>query len=300
MKKLIVFSLIFLLVVAAYFVFTHSLVQKAEAPMISEEVLPEDKLVEGVITEINLDQMAYDGPALYSVRTPQNELYTIAMPSMGRNLCQAKDHLPNGDEMEIGDFVEVFGQLNEGNQIIPCESNEHYLTLVGGYSDAELGFFFIYPKAPAGYVLVDSTASSTTKALAQLSLFNRTEYQELQNSTEARDGITSISIFVYQNEQALSLEEWAKANSLESNIEFAIDEPIEAMVGGSKALKYVIDGLYQAEVYVVAQDDNIFVLSGSYVDEQSLILADYRKFLNTFTFITTEEEVESEAETMTE
>lgn len=86
-----------------------------------------DKSVRGFVTEIDTSQIAADGPALVVVDVPRNGEQTIALPSMGVNLCKAQQQVVSVHDVEVGDFVEVNGRVDAEGRIVPCESSDHYL-----------------------------------------------------------------------------------------------------------------------------------------------------------------------------
>lgn len=109
MKKIIWFILIVFIAVGAYYFF----VGKASGA------------IEGTVTSINLEGVMVDAPALVTITTDEGDK-VIAVPSMGRNLCVAKE-LADVYTLKVGDSVSVKGEADEEGRIVPCMDASHYL-----------------------------------------------------------------------------------------------------------------------------------------------------------------------------
>lgn len=86
----------------------------------------DDVTREGVITSVNAEQAALDGPILVTIDSDEGE-EVIAIPTMGIQLCAARENIADGFELEAGEFVDVRGSRDSSGQIVPCESSDHYL-----------------------------------------------------------------------------------------------------------------------------------------------------------------------------
>jgi hypothetical protein len=258
-------------------------------------VTPETTAVEqtGVVTAINLDGIAADGPALVTFVSDDGSRYTIALPSMGRLLCAAQETIASAESAEVGDQIEVRGEQEDGGNIVPCEDVTHYFRVTGIVQDEETALNFSYRKGPNGYMLrVDPHQMSTIPDFVrgyQLMLVN--DYLEMQNVTVPREGPPTIEIRAYKNTDALEPAMWAENNPLESNVKLAVENPVEATVAGAKAVQYRTNGLYVADTYVVTQGDFVYVFIASFVDESSPMSADLKTLLDTIAFIPPEPEL---------
>lgn len=83
--------------------------------------------VSGKILDVNLEQVAFDGPIVITLETNEGDFANIEVPSMGINLCAAKDNIADPFALKVGNMIEVSGRQNELGAIIPCESENHYL-----------------------------------------------------------------------------------------------------------------------------------------------------------------------------
>jgi hypothetical protein len=90
----------------------------------------EDRSVSGIVVSVNLDAIAFDGPAVVTVRTETEGNVEVNVPSFGINLCAAASSIADVYLLKAGDQVEVRGAVSEEGAIVPCESSEHYLRVV--------------------------------------------------------------------------------------------------------------------------------------------------------------------------
>lgn len=281
MKKIFLLLLIAIVVIAlGYFVLNYSQIDSQDAGK-----------ADGIVAEINLEGVALDGPALVTIEREGKESRIIAVPSMGILLCPAAPNIADVFALSVGDIVSVSGNVDEEGRIVPCENEDHYLKANSIVSDDTLGYEFVYPKGPDGYVMFEDTESQHSDFVSGVMLFNAKEYEEFKSSTDAREGPASIHVRVYKNSQNSDAPVWAMQNPLETNIEFALGEPKEAVVGGANAEYYVVDGLFLIDTYVVAHGGNIYVLMGAYPDKTSKIYQDFQSIVDSFTFIQTPDQV---------
>lgn len=93
----------------------------------------EEVSISGEVTSINSDQIAFDGPYIFNLESETGELTTVAIPSMGLQMCEAYKAKKIGDVslIKVGDEVEVRGVVSEDGSVVPCSSSEHYFTPKG-------------------------------------------------------------------------------------------------------------------------------------------------------------------------
>ncbi|HYF29043.1 MAG TPA: hypothetical protein VEA36_01595 [Candidatus Paceibacterota bacterium] len=89
-----------------------------------------DGEVTGTIVLINTEHAAVDGPYVITVRQAGGESAIIAVPSMGLPTCAAREKIADVYALQPGQVVSARGTVGEGGIIIPCESSEHFLSLV--------------------------------------------------------------------------------------------------------------------------------------------------------------------------
>ncbi len=86
--------------------------------------------IEGVVTRVSTEQAMVDGPYVVVIKTDAGVEETINIPSMGINLCVARDSIKNPTEISTGMRVAVSGTRVEGGAIVPCESVSHFLRAI--------------------------------------------------------------------------------------------------------------------------------------------------------------------------
>ena len=281
MKKIALIIVVILAVATAYFLFVGDN---------TEEGVLSTQTKSGEVTEVSLDQMAFDGPGILKAEDNDGNIFTIAVPSMGIQLCSARENIAEISNVAVGDMVEVSGILDENSQVVPCQDEDHYLRITGYMTDSVYGYEFEYLKGPDGYITLEDNESTDSDYVTGITLFNKKEYEILKQSLDAREGPPSINLRIYRNSENLHAPVWAERKPLETNINLAIGEPSESVVGGANATFFIADGLYPIDTYVVANGEHVYVLMGSYLDRDSEIYRDFQKLVSSFTFIPTSAE----------
>ena len=82
-----------------------------------------DRTVEGRITAVDLEPLAYDGDGRILVELEGGGTATVLVPARS-NLCEARDIGTYGDA-RVGDRIEVRGAVVRGG-VLPCASGAHY------------------------------------------------------------------------------------------------------------------------------------------------------------------------------
>ncbi len=299
---LMIGALLLLIVSAVYFSLRES---SQEMPTPTESDVAKDPLLQkadstlqtlesgvelgtdGIVTALDLSGVAFDAPALITIKTDSDSLYAIAIPTMGLPLCAAQEKIADVYEISPGDKVSVRGITDEAGQIVPCTSETHQFIVSGVYLNTDTGLAFEYRKGPGGYSMKETKGqqfSTGTTFVTDIMLTNKADAEELLLSDFPRELPPSISLRVYKNSEKLLPVEWTRTKSVESNYDFAVTEPVEISVGGKKAVGYTIDGLYAADTYVVAFGDYILIITGQYIDSESEIYRDLEKLVDTVSF----------------
>lgn len=123
MKKIIWIVLIVIVAVAVY----YYVLPKPEPESVQEEVVTESVEVSGVVSEVDTDAVALDGPALVTIQADGDVEHVVAVPSMGINLCAAVEDIADVYTLMVGEQVSVRGELDEEGRIVPCVDSSHYL-----------------------------------------------------------------------------------------------------------------------------------------------------------------------------
>jgi len=270
------------LTLGAFFMFNNYVYNEKQAEPV---VVSLTHSFEGVVTNVNFEQVMFDGPAFVVVMTEAGETEIIAVPSMGILLCEARSTVADVYAIEVGDRVSALGTRNDEGFVVPCDDVRHYLKVVSTYSNENLGFSFEYKKGGDGYILeiktvqFDNGNSVETHTLTQTS-----EYEAREPQTEPGEGPPVIELHVYENTTAEWPLEWIENNPEESLFPLMLSEPEAIVLSGMSGIRYRADGLYVHDVYVVARAGYIYMLRGMYIDTNSPIYRDFQKLITTFSF----------------
>lgn len=80
----------------------------------------------GEVIEVDVSEAVVDGPLRVLFETEEGEELTVLVPSMGINVCPARDNILDVYELEAGEMIEVRGELS-GGEITLCDSASNYL-----------------------------------------------------------------------------------------------------------------------------------------------------------------------------
>jgi hypothetical protein len=148
------------------------------------------------------------------------------------------------------------------------------------YSSSTYGLSFTYP---SDYE-VEEHPSTEANMVGTIVLIRSEDRAHIPANS---DGPPTISISVFKNAKKQFPLQWAQQNVAYSNYQQKVGSETELVVGGANALGYSADGLYLFQVIVVATGDNMYVLSGSYSDEDSLLYQDFNTIVDSVQFIPT-------------
>lgn len=290
MKKYMPLALLIVVCTGGYF----ALSQRDETAVQYESVLGEEVLVTGTVSAVDRSQLAIDGPTVVTVVTADGLEKTVAVPSMGINLCRAAERIAEVGQLAVGDVVTVRG-AEENGAVVPCGGALDMLTITGKVLDAVYGYQFEYYKGPDGYATFEDPATGHRDFVTGIVLYNARDYAALAVSDEPREGLPAIRLRVYQNPEHLSASVWTFRNASEVNYQLKLGDESEAVIGGANATHFVTDGLYATDVYVVAHGAHVYVLTGDYGSEESTIRQDFTDLVNSFSFIPVASQFGSEA-----
>jgi eight-cysteine-cluster-containing protein len=161
------------------------------------------------------------------------------------------------------------------------------------YQSEELGLVFEYREEPDGYLLQEiARGTEDPNFIKEYILTLKKDYEDLKNR-EGGEGPPTINVFVFKNTEKQWPQAWADDHRGVSNIGLKQGNAIETAVAGAKAIRYNSDGLYLSDNVVIAHDKYIFVISGAYLEEDSIIRNDFEPFLNSIKFVVTNEQIVS-------
>jgi len=147
------------------------------------------------------------------------------------------------------------------------------------YESSSTGFSFAYPDT---YVLVRAPESS--ELLEGVTLMIKSDYEELEASTEPREGPPSITVMVYNNALGASPSQWVMAQPQLSNYGVATSDVLPTLVSGMEAVRYSWSGLYQGESVAVSHQNRIYIFSASWLTPEDPQREDLETVLSSVVF----------------
>lgn len=133
------------------------------------------------------------------------------------------------------------------------------------YENTSYGFSFEYPDI---YQLTTKQENGHFEVI----LIDKKEL-----SQDRSEGPTSINVHVYEK---TTLEDWLKKN--ESNFNLATDQPIRGLLHEREMIRYNWDGLYLGKTVAFVRDEDIFAITGTYLEKDDVRYKDFDNILNSF------------------
>jgi len=270
------------LILGGFFILNKHIYQEKQPPNPSVQ---SDLTLTGVVTSVDIEQMMVDGPAVVSIITSAGEMYDVLLPSMGRGTCDSGDEVASVSYVQEGSVIEVRGELSEEG-IVPCSSSAHYLRVYERVVDANAKFEFIYKTAPLGYVpFTDEGIGTDPDFVSGFVLMSEYGSKELAAMPDfVGEYPPTMQGRVYKNVANETAEEWIMSHPLESNIEFAISKPRKVMMGYHEAVAFTWVGLYAANVYVITNQDLVYLFIGGYSDGAEDAIKDFDNLVQSVVF----------------
>lgn len=133
----------------------------------------------------------------------------------------------------------------------------------------DYGFTFAYPSGADGYTLQIPSDGAHGDLVFTESIFDTTEYKQLQESTIPREAPASLTVQVYRNPMNLPAREWITQTE-ESNYRLSPNGTISEVSLGSTSFEgYQFDGLYRTDAYVYGKDGYIYVFANMWDNPES-------------------------------
>ncbi|MEK7551934.1 MAG: hypothetical protein AAB534_00810 [Patescibacteria group bacterium] len=156
------------------------------------------------------------------------------------------------------------------------------------YSDKEYPLSFSYNTGIDTYAFSDRkyfelAKKSEPDLLRMLTLVEESENQKLVEDIKngvAREGPPGITVFIINNKENLTTENWLKKSPL-SNFKQIIGEAKDMTLGNREALSYRSDGLYRNETVVSVNGDFIYVFNVTFNSLEDNIYKDFYTLLAT-------------------
>jgi hypothetical protein len=174
------------------------------------------------------------------------------------------------------------------------KSNDNDNAKFSTFIDSETGVQFEFKTDPDGYVIDDlsefiSMQPEGIEVAKVYRIMNAREKIELETSEGGREGPPIITLMIFKDKLSQSANMWVDGYPMYSNIEFALGEVNrDTTVGGASAVRYRSDGLYQSENVAIAHGGYIFYFNGAFLEEDSVIHQDFKKMIDSVTFLPTD------------
>lgn len=150
-------------------------------------------------------------------------------------------------------------------------------------SDA-YGFSFDYREGDVGYVLREVVPSPQDDQDLKhiVVLMQKSDYEALQEAPQdiPREGPPTINVAVYDNTQNVSLDEWIDTHPSAVNRDLVLGAITEDIIAGERSLRMKTDGLYVTNVVLVPHGGRLYLFTGGFIDENSLLARDFEPLLS--------------------
>ena len=153
------------------------------------------------------------------------------------------------------------------------------------YEIKDYGIVFSYKTGKEGYVLEEIDVNKNQYGhLKSIVLMGESDYLN-KGKIVSGEGPAVITLNIFENNKNLLPDVWVNENSQYSNITLKQGDLYEAVVGGEKAIKYMSDGLYMSQNFVVAYKNLILVFNGQFLDQNSQIKSDFDLLIDSIRFL---------------
>lgn len=138
------------------------------------------------------------------------------------------------------------------------------------YVSDDYGFSF---EVPEGYEVLEVEDSEHNRHSIVMS---RTEDNVVPENGE---GPPAITIDIFESVSEDTVESWIQGNNI-SNFGIMTGSLEEIKVDGTSAVRYSWDGLYRGRSVAFMTDNNVILVSGTYLEESDPIYSDFDKVVS--------------------
>lgn len=142
------------------------------------------------------------------------------------------------------------------------------------------GLSFTYPDT---YVAITPEMLELS-AFETVTLFDKDDYEELKNSTEPREGPTSINLQIFNNPEGQSAGTWVLENSSQANYSESMGRLQPRSVVGRDAVAYRFTGLYEGDATVFTAGGKMYLFTVTWLGTNDPIRDDFEKILSSIRF----------------
>lgn len=146
------------------------------------------------------------------------------------------------------------------------------------YENTDLGVSFAYQGGEDGYVQMDVFEESED-LLDAVVLVKKAAWEELQASTEPREGPPQLALYIFAQASDDNLATWLDTHSAYTNTALILGDMEETEVDGKEALAYQIDGLYRNDIVAVQHKGRVYLFMGAWQTEDDGMQDDFAKLL---------------------
>lgn len=138
------------------------------------------------------------------------------------------------------------------------------------------GLSFMYPST---YVAI-SPEMLDLRAEEVVNLFDRDDYEDLESSTEPREGPPSISLQVFDNPDNQSAGAWIQDHAGAVNYDDTLGRLQPRRISGEDAVAYRFTGLYEGDAMAFVANGKMYLFMVTWMGPNDRIRDDFEDVLN--------------------
>ncbi len=152
------------------------------------------------------------------------------------------------------------------------------------YTREDLGIAFDYKTGVGGYALrnLQPTGPEGLGCSREFHLVRNADVATAQYSDSITDGAPQITILVCNSD--LAPEAWATKHTNYSFFDLKEGAVVDLTLSGAIGVKYFYHGLFPTNLYVLSHRGRVYLISGNYEQEDSVLYRDFFTLLGTLQF----------------
>ena len=150
--------------------------------------------------------------------------------------------------------------------------------------DDEHGLTFTYKVGADGYYMEEEDRLDE----GEVTTFQRAYrlYSQAARDDQASESQPALIISIFTDPATLDPASWGSGMREILNFEQRLTDPEPITIGEYEAVTFTGDGLYAQDVYVLPQNDRLYVFQAEWIDGESAERSDMIDLLQTVTFFT--------------
>ncbi len=249
--------------------------------------------ITGTVLFVDRNQIASDGPLVFTVEASDGSLEIVAVPSFGAPLCAAAIAIETAFAVEVGDEVLVRGTRMGDGSITPCDDPNHTVerlqattvipnTFTGVLSDDVSGMQMNYRDRGEGYYIVMVSDEAISGAVYAVHLYEHTSYLAFE-AGEASEIPPRIMIETFAVTPGTDVQKWLQSEQYPGNVTLESESEL-LNYGDNEFAVSGRDGLYAAKVYAVIQGSYAHIITAEFIAEDDQLVKDVENMLATMTW----------------